>query len=197
MKEWLHVVEAEKEKVLGELYTTLTFLQGENSLEASRIRFASAYKSDNIIPVGESYSALMDAFQKFKTKKGVYVVCEDKIHLIHSAYIENVGRAFFLAHETVLFRRICCSFSSWGRGCFIIFRTSRWQASEYCRCFSLRYRFSIRRILRLMTADSFNTTCFYAKSLIFTLDRTDEATFVGEPDTAGILLGPCCVVLLI
>lgn len=82
--------------MLGELYTTLTFLQGENSLEASRIRFASAYKSDNIIPVGESYSALMDAFQKFKTKKGVYVVCEDKIHLIHSAYIENVGRAFLI-----------------------------------------------------------------------------------------------------
>lgn len=96
VKALLCEVDAEKDKVLGELYSTLTFLQGENSLESSRIRFAAAYRSDNIIPVGESHGALMDAFEKFRTKKGVYVVCEDKIHLIHSAYIENGGRAFLI-----------------------------------------------------------------------------------------------------
>lgn len=96
VKALLCEVDAEKDKVLGELYSTLTFLQGENSLESGRIRFAAAYRSDNIIPVGESYCALMDAFEKFRTKKGVYVVCEDKIHLIHSAYIENGGRAFLI-----------------------------------------------------------------------------------------------------
>lgn len=96
VKALLCEVDAEKDKVLGELYTALTFLQGENSLESGRIRFAAAYRSDNIIPVGESHGALMDAFEKFRTKKGVYVVCGDKIHLIHSAYIENGGRAFLI-----------------------------------------------------------------------------------------------------
>ena len=36
------------------------------------------------------------SFEKFKTKKGVYVVCEDKVFLIHDAYLEKGGRAFLL-----------------------------------------------------------------------------------------------------
>ena len=96
LKELRQEVNAEMESVLGEVYSALVFLQGEDSLEGSRVKLASAYRSGNLIPIGDGHIALMDAFEKFKTKKGVYVVCKDKIHRIHDAYVENGGRAFLL-----------------------------------------------------------------------------------------------------
>ncbi len=96
MKELLHEVDEERMRVLAELYSTLVFLQGDEHLTGIHSNFASAYRSENLVPIGDGYNRLIDSFQKFRTKKGVYVICENKIFHIHDAYLEPGGRAFLL-----------------------------------------------------------------------------------------------------
>ena len=96
LKELWSEVDAEKEKMLGEVYSALMFLQGEENLAGSHYRFSSANRSEDLVHVDNGYNGLISSFEKFKTKKGVYMVCEDKIYLVHDAYLEKGGRAFLL-----------------------------------------------------------------------------------------------------
>jgi hypothetical protein len=98
LRKLLSEVNAEKERMLQELYSALMFLQGNDHLEGSQFGFSAAAssQSENLVSIGKGYNELIAAFEKFRTKKGVYVVCEDKLHLIHDAYLEKGGRAFLL-----------------------------------------------------------------------------------------------------
>lgn len=96
LKELRSEVDAEEEKMLGEVYSALMFLQGGEDLAGSHFCFSSVNSSENLVHVGNGYNGLMASFEKFKTKKGVYVVCEDKIYIVHDAYLEKGGRAFLL-----------------------------------------------------------------------------------------------------
>ena len=96
LKELLDQVDAEKEKMLEELFSALMFLQGEEHLKGNEFGFTTANRPENLVSVGDGYNRLIAAFEKFRTKKGVYVVCEDKIFLVHDAYLEKGGRAFLL-----------------------------------------------------------------------------------------------------
>lgn len=96
LKKLLDQVYAEKKKMLEELYSELMFLQGEEHLKGSYYSLAASNCPENLVPIGNGYTGLIAAFEKFKTKKGVYVVCEDKIFLVHDAYLEKGGRAFLL-----------------------------------------------------------------------------------------------------
>lgn len=104
LKELLGEVNSEKEKMLAELYSALLFLQGDTYLVGSDIGFSIANRPENLVPIGDRYEGLITAFEKFRTKMGVYVVTEDKIHLIHDAYLEKDGRVFLLG-KSKEFRR--------------------------------------------------------------------------------------------
>ena len=96
LKELLSEVNEEKKMVLQELDSALMFLQGEEYLKGNKSGFSPFDRPENLVPIGSGYNGLIEAFEKFRTKKGVYVVCEDKIYLIHDAYLEKGGRAFLL-----------------------------------------------------------------------------------------------------
>lgn len=96
LKQLLSEVDAEKEKMFEELFSALMFLQGEEYLKGTGLGISSDSRPENLVSIGNGYTGLIASFEKFKTKKGVYVVCEDKVFLIHDAYLEKGGRAFLL-----------------------------------------------------------------------------------------------------
>lgn len=96
LKQLLSEVDAEKEKMFEELFSGLMVLQGEEYLKGTSLGISSDSRPENLVSIGNGYTGLIASFEKFKTKKGVYVVCEDKVFLIHDAYLEKGGRAFLL-----------------------------------------------------------------------------------------------------
>lgn len=72
------------------------FLQGEDYLHGTYNNISLGVESDNIVRIDNGYKKLIEAFENFKTMKEVYVICENKIHKIHHAYLEEKGRAFLL-----------------------------------------------------------------------------------------------------
>lgn len=92
-------VATEKNRVLAELQSDLTFLQGEKWLESNRYSTSFGPGSENLVEIGVGYHGITEAFAKFKTQKGVYVICDGKIHLIHHAYLEEKGRAFLIGES--------------------------------------------------------------------------------------------------
>ncbi len=99
LKELLRKVDEDKTRMLTELYSSIMFLQGDKYPNNYL-----AYQSENLVNIGDGYNRLIEAFQKFRTKKGVYVICEDRICHIHDAYLEPDGRAFLLG-ATKSFKR--------------------------------------------------------------------------------------------
>ena len=99
LEEILKSVVSEKKRVLSELESGLALLQGEEQIEGNQYSFSVGRENENFIYIGTGYHAITDAFEKFKTQKGVYVVCEGKIHLIHHAYLEEKGRAFLIGES--------------------------------------------------------------------------------------------------
>ena len=89
-------VSQEKEKVLRALNSDLLFLQGEDGLEGTGGASYRGLTSDNLVRIENGYRNLMMAIEKIKTSKGVYVLCDGKLHLIHHAYLEEKGRAFLI-----------------------------------------------------------------------------------------------------
>lgn len=88
----------EKDAVLRELQSALMLLQGEDSLQGTRAIYYHGANPE-IVSIGNGYHELISAFQKAGTRKGIYVICENKIHLIHHIFLEEKGRAFLLATE--------------------------------------------------------------------------------------------------
>ena len=80
---------------LEELNSALIFLHGEESLHGTAF-MSYGNHTDNLIPVNDGYCNLLEAFEKFKTRKGVFVICGNTIHKIHHAYLEDKGRAYLL-----------------------------------------------------------------------------------------------------
>lgn len=96
LNEIYSTVTQEKERVLKELRTEIIFLQGEDGLEGTDGSLSYSFTSDSIVRIGHGYRNLMEAFEKIKTKNGVYVICDGRIHKIHHAYLEEKGRAFLI-----------------------------------------------------------------------------------------------------
>lgn len=88
-------VRGEREKMVAELHSDLLLLQGEENLHGAN-SYGFGRGTRNMIPVGTGYNKLVEAFNRFRTQKGVYVVCDGKLHLIHHAYLEQSGHAFLI-----------------------------------------------------------------------------------------------------
>lgn len=99
LKEILKSVESELERVFAEIQSDLVFLQGDDWPEGFHHYLPHLPTSKNLIRIGERYHQIADAFDKFKTQKGVYVICDGKIHLINYAYLEEKGRAFLIGES--------------------------------------------------------------------------------------------------
>ena len=98
LEEIYNSVIQEKNAMLRDLQSALMLLQGEDSLQGT----CSAYyhgETPETIPIGNGYRDLVSAFQKAGTRKGIYVICENKIHRIHHIFLEDKGRAFLLGTE--------------------------------------------------------------------------------------------------
>lgn len=86
----------EKEERLRELNDAIMFLQGDDYLHGTYNNISLGVGSENLVRIDNGYKKLIEAFESFKTMKEVYVICENKIHRIHHAYLEEKGRAFLL-----------------------------------------------------------------------------------------------------
>lgn len=93
----------EVEKMLAQITSALIFLQGEDGLNGTKHTFFTRH-SDNLVPVYDGYHNLLDAFEQFKTRKGIFVLCGNSIHKIHHAFLEDKGRAFLLGSSTEFLR---------------------------------------------------------------------------------------------
>ena len=82
-------LEKEISKERASIEEAIVFLQGEDS-------DTSHLDSENMVLVSEGYGNLMDAMQKFKSRKGIYVLCRGELHRIHHAFLEEKGRVFLL-----------------------------------------------------------------------------------------------------
>ena len=86
-----------------ELNSALIFLQGEEYLHGTTIVSYGCH-TDNLIQINDGYRDLLEAFEQFKTRKGVFVICGNTIHKIHHAFLEDKGRAFLLGSSTEFLR---------------------------------------------------------------------------------------------
>lgn len=93
----------EKGKMLEELNSVLIFLQGEESLHGTKVETYGNH-SDNLVPIHGGYRKLMEALEKFKTKKELLVVCGNTLHMIHHVYLDESGRAFLLGSSKEFLR---------------------------------------------------------------------------------------------
>ncbi|MBR5174297.1 MAG: hypothetical protein IKW89_00020 [Bacteroidales bacterium] len=81
--------------MLESLDSALYFLQGEEYLQGTQYMFYG-HHSENLVPIIDGYNNLLEAFEKFKTRKGVFVIIGNTIHKIHHAYLDDKGRAYLL-----------------------------------------------------------------------------------------------------
>ena len=93
----------EVEKMLDQITSALIFLQGEDGLHGTKHTFYTRH-ADNLVPVYDGYNNLLETFGKFKTRKGIFVICGNTIHKIHHAFLEDKGRAFLLGSSTEFLR---------------------------------------------------------------------------------------------
>lgn len=85
-----------KEEQFRRIMTSLLLLQGEEYVVGESNRSMMYPPTENLIRIGGGYNRLIDAFERLRPQKGVYVIADSKIHKIHSAYVEEKGRAFLL-----------------------------------------------------------------------------------------------------
>ncbi len=93
-----HDILLKKEAILAEISSALMLLQGEEGLQGT-CSIHYHHDTPEIVRIGDGYDNLNSAFQKAGTRKGLYVICENKIHKIHHIFLEEKGRAFLLAEE--------------------------------------------------------------------------------------------------
>ena len=96
LKNILDEVTDEKRRVTKELNDSLIFLHGEESHNGWYWGTIRCYEQEGLVAIRDGYNSLIEAFEQFKTRKGIYVLCDGKLHLIHHAYLENKGRAFLI-----------------------------------------------------------------------------------------------------
>lgn len=94
----------EVNETLRKLNSALIFLQGEDYLQGTKATISYSSLSNNLVPIYDGYNHLLDAFEKFRTRKGVFVICGNTIHKIHHAFLEDKGRAFLLGSSQEFLR---------------------------------------------------------------------------------------------
>ena len=85
-----------QEEMLSGVDKALMLLLGEDPYQGGYAAIPRDNESKNFVRIGKSYDELMSAFEEFRVKKGVFVISDGKIHLIHHAYLEDNGRAFLI-----------------------------------------------------------------------------------------------------
>ena len=85
--------------MLKDIDAALVLLQGEELLLGKSYARAPNPGIENLVCISDGYGSLIGAIEKCKTKKGVFVICGDSIHKIHSAYFDR-GRAYLLGSST-------------------------------------------------------------------------------------------------
>lgn len=91
-------VNSEKDALLKELSTSLRLLEGEESLRGTCVYYGYG-DTEQMIRIGNGYQNLISALSKAGTRKGIYVISGNKIHLIHYLFLENKGRAFLIGTD--------------------------------------------------------------------------------------------------
>jgi len=85
-----------QQELLRELEDALVLMQGEDYPQGTSRSGLNGVGTENLVSINTGYNNLLDAIEKFKPQKGIFVICGDEIHKIHHAYIEGKGRVFLL-----------------------------------------------------------------------------------------------------
>ena len=94
-----------QQELLRELEDALVLMQGEDYPQGTSRSGLNGVGTENLVSINTGYNNLLDAIEKFKPQKGIFVICGDEIHKIHHAYIEGKGRVFLLGSAQEFNRR--------------------------------------------------------------------------------------------
>lgn len=84
-------VSDESRKIERDLDAKLVLLKGDCSLEG-----LYPCSSERLVWIRKGYQNLSEAVEKFRTRDGIYVLCDGKVHLIEYAYFDDQNRAFLI-----------------------------------------------------------------------------------------------------
>ena len=85
-----------QQELLRELEDALVLMQGEDHPQGTGRSGLNGVGTEN---------NLLDAIEKFRPQRGIFVICGDEIHKIHHAYLEDKGRVFLLGSAREFNRR--------------------------------------------------------------------------------------------
>ena len=94
-----------QQELLRELEDALVLMQGEDHPQGTGRSGLNGVGTENLVSIDTGYNNLLDAIDKFRPQRGIFVICGDEIHKIHHAYLENKGRVFLLGSAQEFNRR--------------------------------------------------------------------------------------------
>ena len=94
-----------QQELLRELEDALVLMQGEDHPQGTGRSGLNGVGTENLVCIDTGYNNLLDAIEKFRPQKGIFVICGDEIHKIHHAYLEDKGRVFLLGSAQEFNRR--------------------------------------------------------------------------------------------
>ena len=94
-----------QQELLRELEDALVLMQGEDHPQGTGRSGLNGVGTENLVSIDTGYNNLLDAIEKFRPQKGIFVLCGDEIHKIHHAYLEAKGRVFLLGSAQEFNRR--------------------------------------------------------------------------------------------
>ena len=94
-----------QQELLRELEDALVLMQGEDYPQGTDRSGLNGVGTENLVSIDTGYNNLLDAIEKFRPQKGIFVLCGDEIHKIHHAYVEEKGRVFLLGSALEFNRR--------------------------------------------------------------------------------------------
>lgn len=94
-----------QQELLRELEDALVLMQGEDHPQGTGRSGLNGVGTENLVSIDTGYNNLLDAIEKFRPQKGIFVLCGDEIHKIHHAYVEDKGRVFLLGSAQEFNRR--------------------------------------------------------------------------------------------
>ena len=94
-----------QQELLRELEDALVLMQGEDHPQGTGRSGLNGVGTENLVSIDTGYNNLLDAIEKFRPQKGIFVICGDEIHKIHHAYLEDKGRVFLLGSAQEFNRR--------------------------------------------------------------------------------------------
>ncbi len=94
-----------QQELLRELEDALVLMQGEDHPQGTGRSGLNGVGTENLVSIDTGYNNLLDAIDKFRPQRGIFVICGDEIHKIHHAYVEDKGRVFLLGSAQEFNRR--------------------------------------------------------------------------------------------